>query len=172
MHRATKRMCELPESANRSIARRAQLLRSTPRGHQVGLDKQCLLIEVRLQESCLPSGGRHRRGVAQQQVLLRGQDERRVHTPHPPKLRRRPLLDRLLYGRRLDHQSAGLNKLAQLPLLLEGRLELERLHPVEGGPNGAPLVAALLLDELPELSPAASAQGLFLRSHEQPSLPL
>src|SRR5215212_7754261 len=41
----------------------------------------------------------------------------------------------------------------------------------EGSPNGSTL-DALLLDELPELSPAASAQGLFLRPHEQPSLPL
>src|SRR5215218_4406806 len=123
-------------------------------------------------KSRLLSGGRHRRGVAQQQLLLRGQDDRRVHTPHPPNLRRRPLVDRLLYGRRLDHQSASVDQLAQLPLLLEGRLELDRLHPVEGSPNGATLDAALLLDELPELSPAASAQGLFLRSHEQPSLPL
>src|SRR5215208_4947143 len=127
--------------------------------------------EVRPQESRLLSGGRHRRGVAQQQLLLRGKDHRRVHTQHPPKLRRPPLLYRLLYGRCLDHKVAGVDQLAQLPLLFEGRLELERLHPVEGGPNGAPL-AALLLDELPELSPAASARGLFLRSHEQPSLPL
>src|SRR5215210_5830463 len=118
------------------------------------------------------SGGRHRRGVGQQQFLLRGQDHRRVHALHPPKLRRPPLVDRLLYSRRLDHQLAGVDKLAQLPLLLEGRLQLEWLHPIEGGPNGSTLDAALLLDELPELSPAASAQGLLLRSHEQPSLPL
>src|SRR5215210_6608942 len=126
--------------------------------------------EVRPQESRLLSGGRHRRGAAQRQFLLRGQNDRRVHTLHPPKLRHPPLVDRLLYGRRLDHQLAGVDQLAQLPLLLEGRLELKRPHPVEGGPNGSPLDAALLLDELPELSPAASARGLFLRSHEQPPL--
>src|SRR5215217_7067895 len=40
--------------------------------------------EVRPQESRLLSGGRHRRGVAQQQLLLRGHDHRRVHTLHPP----------------------------------------------------------------------------------------
>src|SRR5215211_4612638 len=43
--------------------------------------------EVRPQEWHLLSGGRHRRGVAQQQLLLRGHDHRRVHTLHPPKLR-------------------------------------------------------------------------------------
>src|SRR5215211_2138803 len=113
--------------------------------------------EVRPQEWRLLSGGRHRRGVAQQQLLLRGKDHRRVHTLHPPKLRRPPLVDRLLYGCGLDHQLAGVDQLAQLPLLFQGRLELERLHPVEGGPNGAPLDATVLLDELRELSPAASA---------------
>src|SRR5687768_2347994 len=127
--------------------------------------------EVRPQESRLLSGGRHRRGAAQRQSLLRGQDDCRVHTLHPPKLRRRPLLDGLLYGRRLDHELAGVDQLGEPLLLLQGCIQLDRLHPVEGGPNGAPL-AALLLDEPPELFPAASAQGLFLRSHEQPSLPL
>ena len=33
-------------------------------------------------------------------------------------------------------------------------------------------LAALLLDEPPELLTSCSAQGLFLRSHEQPTLPL
>ncbi len=45
MHRATKE-CELPESANRSIARRAHsyCVRTTQRPPR-RLDKQCLLIE-------------------------------------------------------------------------------------------------------------------------------
>src|SRR4051812_43416573 len=41
------RECELTESANRSIARRAQLLRSAATKPPSRLDKQCLLIEVR-----------------------------------------------------------------------------------------------------------------------------
>src|SRR5215203_2593756 len=127
--------------------------------------------EVRPRGLRLLSGGWHRRGAAQGELLLRGQDDRRVGTLYPPQLRRRPLVDGLLYGRRLDHQLAGVDQLGQALLLLEGRLYLDRPHPVEGGPNRAPLAALLLLDEPPELFPAASAQGLFLRSHEQPPLP-
>jgi hypothetical protein len=74
--------------------------------------------EVRPQESRLLSGGRHRRGVAQQQLLLRGKDDRRVHTLHPPKLRRLPLLDRLLYG-----QSIGLQYKLILAYLLPDEIQ-------------------------------------------------
>src|SRR5215208_172952 len=112
--------------------------------------------EGRPQEACLLSGGRHRRGAAQRKLLLGGQDDRRVRALHPPKLRRRPLADGLLYGRRLDYQSAGVYELGQPPLLLQGGIQVDRLHPVEGGPNAHPL-AALLLDEPPELFAAASA---------------
>src|ERR671913_1859948 len=90
---------------------------------------------------------------------------------HPPELRGRPVIDRLLYGRRLYHQLAGVNKLGQLLLLLQRQLQFDRHHPVEGGPNGAPL-AALFVDEPPELISSCSSQGFFLRSHEQPPLPL
>src|SRR5215217_9003768 len=127
--------------------------------------------EVRPRGLRLLSGGWHRRGAAQGELLLRGHDDRRVRTLHPPQLRRRPLMKCLLYGSRLDHKLARVDKLGQALLLLEGRLKRDRPHPVEGGPNGAPLTV-LLLDEPPELFPAASAQGLFLRSHEQPTLPL
>src|ERR687898_2153297 len=94
-----------------------------------------------------------------------------MRTLHSPELGGHPLIDRLLYSRRLDHQLAGVNKLGQLLLLLQRRLQLDRPHPVEGGPNGAPL-AALFLDEPPELISSCSSQGFFLRSHEQLSLPL
>src|SRR5215208_2167387 len=126
--------------------------------------------EVRPQETRLLSGGRHRRGAAQRQLFLRGHDDRRVCTLHSPKLRRRPLIERLLYGRRLDHQLAGVDEFGEPLLLLQGCIKVNRLHPVEGGPNGHPL-AALLLDEPPELLTSCSAQGLFLRSHEQSPLP-
>jgi hypothetical protein len=47
MHRATKE-CELPESADRSIARRAESSCVSHRAAATSaLDKQCLLIEVR-----------------------------------------------------------------------------------------------------------------------------
>src|SRR5215213_1207084 len=51
MHRALPSR-ELPESANRSIARRAQraVASTTRRPPPRRLDKQCLLIEVRLQD--------------------------------------------------------------------------------------------------------------------------
>src|SRR5215211_31532 len=114
---------------------------------------------------------RHRRSAAQRKPLLRGQDDRRMRRLNPPEFRGHPLIDGLLYGRRLYHQLAGVNKLGQLLLLLQSRLQLDRSHPVEGGPNGAPL-AALFLYEPPELISSCSCQGFFLRSHEQPPLPL
>src|SRR5918994_783612 len=114
---------------------------------------------------------RHRRSTAQRKPLLRGQDDRRMRRLHPPELRGHPLIDRLLYSRRLDHQLASVDQLAQLPLLLQCRLQLDRLYPVEGGPNGATL-AARFVDEPPELVSSCSSQGFFLRFHEQPPLPL
>src|SRR5215208_4770300 len=117
------------------------------------------------------SGGWQRRGAAQRQLFLRSQNDRRVRTLHSPQLRRRPLIERLLYGRRLDHQLAGVDDLGEPLLLLQGCIQVDRHHPVEGGPNGHHLVA-LILDEPPELLTSCSAQGLFLRSHEQPTLPL
>src|SRR5215208_626359 len=116
----------------------------------------------------LLSGGRHRRGPAQGEPFLRGQDDRRVRALHPPQFGRRPVVDGLLNGRRLDHQLASVDQLAQALLLLEDCLQFDRSHPVEGGPNAPPL-AALLLDKQPELFPAPSAQGFFLRPHEQPT---
>jgi hypothetical protein len=51
MHRATKE-CELPESADRSIARRAESSCVSHRAAATSaLDKQCLLIEVRCNAS-------------------------------------------------------------------------------------------------------------------------
>src|SRR5215204_2130767 len=127
--------------------------------------------EVRPQEWGLRSGERHRSGAAQGKSPLRGQDDRRVRTLYPPKLRRWPLVYRFLYGRRLDHQLAGVEELGQPFLLLQGSIQVNRLHPVEGGPHRAPL-AALLLDKQPELLSSCFAQGFFLRSHEQPPLSL
>src|SRR5215212_9117922 len=127
--------------------------------------------EGRPQETRLLSGGRHRRGAAQRQLFLRGHDDRRVCTLHSPQLRCRPLIERLLYGRRLDHQLAGVDEFGEPLLLLQGCIQVNRPHPVEGCPNAPPLTA-LLLDEPPELLTSCSAQGLLLRSHEQPTLPL
>src|SRR5215208_469503 len=114
--------------------------------------------EVRPQEWGLRSGERHRCGAAQGKSPLRGQDDRRVRTLYPPKLRRWPLVYRFLYGRRLDHQLAGVEELGQTLLLLQGTIQVNRLHPVEGGPNGAP-VAALLLNESPELVSRVPPRG-------------
>src|SRR5829696_917080 len=119
----------------------------------------------------LLSGGRHGRGAAQGEPFLRGQDDRRMRTLHPPELGGHPLIDRLLYGRRLDHQLAGVDKRGQPLLLLQGSIQVNRLHPVEGGPNSPPLTA-LFLDKQPELLSSRLAQGFFLRSHEQPPLSL
>src|SRR5918994_1429315 len=77
-----------------------------------------------------------------------------MRTLHPPELGGHPLIDRLLYSRRLDHQLARVDKLGQLLLLLQRRLQLDRPHPVEGGPHRAPL-AALLLELLKSLPPYA-----------------
>src|SRR5215213_8497718 len=121
--------------------------------------------ETRPEESRLLSGERHRRGAAQGKTLLRSQDDRRVRRLHPPQLPRWPLVYRFLKRSRLDHQLAGVDERGQPLLLLQGCLQLDRPHPVEGDPNGAPLPA--LLDEQPELLSSCSAQGVFLRSHEQ-----
>src|SRR5215213_11004229 len=125
--------------------------------------------EVRLEEWGLLSGERHRRGAAQGKSPLRGQDDRRVRTLYPPKLRRWPLVYRFLYGRRLDHVAAGVDELGQTRLLLQGSIQVDRPHPVEGGPRRSPL-AALLFDEPPKLVGSCSSQGFFLCCHEQPPL--
>src|SRR5215216_1457250 len=125
--------------------------------------------EVRPQEWGLRSGERHRSGAAQGKFLLRSQDDRRVRTLYPPQLRRWPLVYRFLYGRRLDHKVAGVEELGQT-LLLQGTIQINRPHPVEGGPHRASFSG--LFDELAELLTSCSSQGLFLRSHQKPPLPL
>jgi hypothetical protein len=52
MHRVTEEH-GLIESANGSIAKDAESLRST-RGRHVGLDKMCLLMEVAIQDRAYP----------------------------------------------------------------------------------------------------------------------
>jgi hypothetical protein len=49
-HNAPSHRSRLTKSADGSIAKDTQPLRSTPRGRHVGLDKMCLLMEVRLQD--------------------------------------------------------------------------------------------------------------------------
>ena len=51
MHRVTKES-GLPDSANGSMAKDTEPLGSTTKGgRHVGLDKKCLLMEVRLQDA-------------------------------------------------------------------------------------------------------------------------
>src|SRR5215208_3574574 len=110
-------------------------------------------------------GGRHRRGAAHGQPTLGSQDDRRVHRLHPPELRGRPLLYRLLKRGRLDHQLAGVDHFCEPLLLLYGLLQFDGFHPVEGGPNGA-FLAGFLLDEPHESILPPLAQGVLLYSHE------
>jgi hypothetical protein len=74
-------------------------------------------------------------------------DEARGEVPPLRDLMRvQPLLDRLLYGRRLDHELAGVDELGQLLLLLQGGIQVYRPHPVEGGPHRVPFSS--FFDEL------------------------
>src|SRR5215211_9508350 len=71
-------------------------------------------------------------------------------------MRRRPLVYRLFYGRRLYHK-------------LEGRLEVDLQCPVEGGPHRAPL-PGLLIEDLPQRGAPPVLQWVRLWPHEKTPL--
>ncbi len=71
-------------------------------------------------------GGRQHRGrTAQGQPGAGGQDRARVRGQRPPERRRRPLLDRRVERRRLDHELPGIDEIAQSPLLIQRRLQVD-----------------------------------------------